>query len=251
MSDSEIRTRVAHLGFPEHRFRGKAVFGELAGKVSYAALIARAVGGPELDREDVALLDVLAGVTTVADARVWPLKLTRVAASYGGMLAGFAAGQLPLEGERIGPPITVHAANLLVEAASSSDLVGLIASKKRLVGYGIPFRPYDERFVALREFVYAHGRAQRPYWRVQEALSAVVRSERGLPPNIGIGTAALLLDMGFTPYESAAVVHFVNQHVFVGHAVEGAQLRSAALREFPLSNVRYVGKSPRRTGDEP
>lgn len=242
---SDIHTRVALLGFPDHRFRGRAVLAELAGNVSYAELIARAVGGPTLDADDVALLDILAAVTSVADPRIWPLKLTRIAASYGGMLAGFAAGQLPLEGDRIGPPITKHAAELLVLAAESSDLGALVAAKPRLVGYGIPFRPYDERFVALRDFIHARGRAERRFWCAQEALSAAVARTHGIPPNIGIGTAAMLLDMGFTPYESAAVVHFINQHVFVAHAVEGAQLQSAILRELPRSRIVYVGRAAR------
>jgi len=246
---TEIRTRVAELGFPEHRFRGRAVFADLVGKVSYAELIARAVGGPSLDGDDVALLDALAAITSVADPRIWPLKLTRIAASYGGMLAGFAAGQLPLEGDRIGPPITKHAAELLVAATESEDLAALIADKSRLVGYGIPFRAYDERFVALRELVEERGRAGRRYWRTQEALSSVVLRVRALPPNIGIGTAALLLDMDFTPFECAAVVHFLNQHVFVANAVEGAQQQTEMLRQLPASNIRYVGKPPRRSAE--
>ncbi len=248
---SEIRTRVAAVGFPDHRFRGRAVFADLVGRESYAALIARAVGGPELSSEDVALLDDLAAITSVADARIWPLKLTRIVASYGGMLAGFAAGQLPLEGEQIGPPITRYAAELLVDATRTDDLDALVATGRRLVGYGIPFRPYDERFVVLRERVIARERAARRYWSTQESLSAAVMSARGLVPNIGIGSAAVLLDMGFSCYESAAVIHFLNQHVFVSHAVEGAQQRAAVLRELPVSAVRYVGRAPRTSGKKP
>lgn len=248
-----IPTRVAALGYPEHRFRGFAVFQELPGH-SYAALIALAVSGRMPTDEETELLDLLAAVTTVADPRIWPLKLARVVSSYGSTLAGFAAAQLPLEGDRIGPPITVHAAQMLVEVRAALDAVSdddqrreavkaVVARRERLVGFGIPFRPEDERYVALRRELEARGRTGRPHWLAQELLADVVRAERGLSPNIGIGTAALLLDMGHSPSEAAAIVHFVNQHVFVANAFEGAG--QSALRELPAEAVRYVGRAPR------
>lgn len=258
-----IPTRVAALGYPEHRFRGLAVFGELTG-LSYAGLIALAVTGRLPSPEEIDALDLLAVVTTVADPRIWPLKLARVVASYGGYLAGVAAGQLPLEGDRIGPPITVHAATMLTELhaalvgrtddadACSAAARELVARRRKLVGFGIPFRAADERFVALRSGLADRGRTALPFWRLQEALAEVVRAERGLPPNIGIGAAALLLDMGHSPQEAAAVVHFLNQHVFIANAFEAACDARRELRQLPAEAVRYVGAparvSPRASG---
>ena len=253
---SPIPTRVAALGYPEHRFRGHAVFAELTG-TSYAALIALAVSGRRPTRDEAELLDLLASVTTVADPRIWPLKLARVIASYGGYLAGFAAAQLPLEGDRIGPPITVHAATMLVELHAAVggrfdelDLCReaareLVARRHRLVGFGMPFRPADERYVALREALAARGRTALPFWRMHDALAEAVASERGLPPNIGIGSAAMLLDMGYDPLEAAAIVHFINQHVFVANAFEGARDARSELRELPAAAIRYIGARPR------
>ncbi|MBI2394684.1 MAG: hypothetical protein HYV09_34265 [Deltaproteobacteria bacterium] len=253
-----IPTRVAALGYPEHRFQGHAVFGELVGSTSYAALIALAVSGRRPTAQESELLDLLAAATTVADPRIWPLKLARVVASYGSFLAGFSASQMALEGDRIGPPITVHAAGLLVELRDTGAAVDdheacvaaareLIARRRRLVGFGIPFRPQDERYVVLREQLAARGRTALPYWRLQEALAEVVLAARGLPPNIGIGTAAMLLDMGYSPVESAAIVHFVNQHVFVANAFEGAEQARPELRDLPAEAVSYEGPAPRRT----
>lgn len=253
-----IPTRVAALGYSEHRFRGYAVFAELTG-TSYAALIALAVSGRRPTADETEALDLLAGVTTVADPRIWPLKLARLVASYGGCLAGFAASQLPLEGDRIGPPITVHAATMLVEMhqavggrlddreACRAAARELVAQRRRLVGFGIPFRPADERYVALRAALVARGRTELPFWRLHEILVEVVQSDRGLPPNIGIGTAAMLLDMGHGPHEAAAIVHFINQHVFVANAFEGARDAREELRVLPASTIRYVGAPPRRS----
>lgn len=246
-----IPTRVAALGYPEHRFRGHAVFGELVG-TSYAALVALAVSGRMPDEADAELLDLLAAVTTVADPRIWPLKLARVVASYGGCLAGFSAAQLPLEGERIGPPITVHAARMLVELHAALDASrdeaaavarGFVAGRARLVGFGIPMRPEDERYLALCAELTRRGRHTGTFYRVHEVLAAAVRAERGLAPNIGIGAAAMLLDLGYSPVEAAAIVHFVNQHVFIANAFEGAS--QSELRALPPEVVRYVGRAPR------
>ncbi len=254
-----ITTRVAALGFPEHRFRGYAVFGELVAHESTAGLIALAIGGRRLTPEEVAILDDLAAVLLVADPRIWPLKLIRVVASYGGILAGYAAGHMVVEGDRIGPPTARYAAELLVslrdavgDRLDDRDVVAeqarqLVQGRKRLIGYGIPFRAYDERFVALRERVVLRGRAQLPYFRLQEVLTEVVKNERRLPPNIGIGTAALLLDMGFDPVESAAIIHFLNQPVFIANAFEAGTEPSPELRVLPPGTIAYSGRGPRRS----
>lgn len=254
-----IVSRVAALGFPEHRFRGHAVFGELFGHESTSSLIAMAVAGRRLSAGEAAVLDEIAAATLVGDPRIWPLKLIRIVASYGGLLAGYAAGHAAIEGDRIGPPITRHAAEMLVEIRNAvgdqiddrtvleREARAFLSKRKRLIGYGIPFRPYDERYVVLRERMVARGRAELPYFRVHDVLSDVVRQERSLPPNAGIGVAAILLDMGFSPAELAAIFHFINQPVFIANAYEAAQQRSPELRELPTASIAYAGRPARRS----
>lgn len=254
-----IVTRVAALGFPEHRFRGHAVFGELVGHESTSSLIALAVAGRRLTAEEAGLLDDIAASTLVGDPRIWPLKLIRIVASYGGVLAGYAAGHMAIEGDRIGPPITRYAAEMLVEvraavgariddrAAIEAEARALLARRKRLIGYGIPFRPYDERYVVLRERLAEKGRLDLPYFRIQDILSEVVRAERGLSPNAGIGIAALMLDMGFSPAELAAIFHFINQPVFIANAYEAGTQPSPELRSLPTDAILYAGRGPRRS----
>lgn len=252
-----IVSRVAALGFPEHRFRGYAVFEELVGNESTAGLIALAVGGRRLTSEEASVLDDIAAANLVGDPRIWPLKLIRIVASYGGVLAGYAAGHMAIEGDRIGPPITRHAAEMLVElrsavgeriadrAAIEAEAHQLLERRKRLIGYGIPFRAYDERYVALRDRLVARGRAALPYVHVQDVLSEVVRKERGVPPNVGILVAAILLDLGFDARELSAVFHFVMQPVFIANAYEAAVAPCAELRSLPLDAITYSGVGPR------
>jgi len=254
---TRVSSRVALAGYGDHRYFGASLFEELLGEETVSGMIALSVGGRRLDADERATLDDLAVALSVADPRIWPLKLTRLVASYGGTIAGFAAGQLCLEGDLIGLwPSGVAAANLveLAIAAASCDadgapprdaIVRWLASKKRLVGYGIPFRELDERLEALRPRLAARGRTRARYWRLMEELSRVVHAERGLRPNIVVAAAALLLDMGFSPEQVGAIGYFLNVNVFVAHAFEGATQRAAPMRELPAEAIDYVGRPPR------
>jgi len=248
-----IPTRVALAGYVDHRYFGSSLFHELLGAETLSGMIALSVGGRRLDPGERATLDDLAVALSVADPRIWPLKLTRLVASYGGTIAGFAAGQLCLDGDFIGLwPAGVAAANLVeLDAArrdggaTDGDVARWLKTKKRLVGYGIPFRELDERLEALRPRLEARGRTAMPYWTSMEALSRVVHAERGLRPNIVVAAAALLLDMGFTPEQAGAIGYFLNVNVFVAHAFEAAGQRAPAMRELPEGSIDYVGAPPR------
>jgi len=71
----KLRTRSAHWGYEEHQYFGHAVFAELRGKESLSGLTALSVLGRRLSREACALLDEAAVCLTLADPRIWPLKL--------------------------------------------------------------------------------------------------------------------------------------------------------------------------------
>jgi len=98
-----LRTRSAHWGYEEHRYFGHAVFAELRGRESFVGLTALSVLGRRLSADVCALLDEAAVCLTLADPRIWPLKLTRVVAAYGQAIPAAAAGLLIQEGARIGP----------------------------------------------------------------------------------------------------------------------------------------------------
>lgn len=252
-------TKVARALHDDHRYFGYGAIKELLGHETYSGVMAMAVCGRRVSLEDRQMLDDLSVIMSAADARIWPLKLTRLLASYGGVIAGFAGGQLCVEGDLIGPWTTRYAAETLVELRRvigdrlddapfvEAEMKALLQRKKRLVGYGVPFRQRDERLDAVRVEVTKRGWHLRPFWRLQEAFSLLTRSERNLGPNLGTGVSALLLDMGFTVDEVPAMTIFINQNCFVATAVEGARQKAPILRSLPAETVRYVGAPPRKS----
>ena len=261
MSDAvpSIRTLVARAGYDDHRWFGRSVLGDMLGREGYVDLIVTAVCGRRPDPTARPMLDDLAVAMTAADPRIWPLKLVRVIASYGGTLTAFAAGVLGLEGDLLGAWTTGEAArNLEALAVAVGDDASdhatvercaraLIAERPRLVGYGVAFRARDERYDALCERVRVHGRETLPYWRLQQVLTACIEQERRLPPNISAALAAIWLDLGLRADEVPAATMFLNQNVFVANAVEGARdaAGAAILRSLPVAAIEYVGPAPR------
>lgn len=260
MTVPAIITRVARAGYGDHRYFGYSTFTELLGSETYTGLIAMAVSGRRVDNPTREMLDELAVILAVADPRIWPLKLTRVVASYGSTIAAFAAGQLCGEVELLGPWTTLYSAELWDElrkgigddsltdpARVEAEMTSLLARRKRLIGYGVPFRPRDERMVALRQRVELHGWHERPFWRLQAMFSRRVQADRGLGPNILAGASALLLDMGFTVAQVPAMMTFLMQNNFAASAIEGARQAPAVLRSLPVDTATYVGVAPRKS----
>lgn len=251
------KTRSGHWGWDEHHYFGHRVFEELTGNQSLTGIVALSVLRRSLPAEDIAVLDDMAGVVTLADPRIWPLKLTRLVASYGAAIPAVAAGLLMEEGARIGPSTGVGAAQLLLEfheriggrvddPAHVRAVVGAYLADHSFVwGFGTPYRTRDERFIAFRECLRRRGRDQRPYFRTMEAVAEVVRAERNAEPNIGAAVAAMALDMGLAPAEVGALSAIMMQHMFFGHAVEEASAPSALLAKLPDAYVRYRGRKPR------
>jgi hypothetical protein len=215
-----------------------------------------ATGRPPSEEERV-MLDAIAVATCSADGRIWPLKLTRLVASFGGTLAGLGAGLLAMEGKRIGPWVAGHAARELLAlrdaiadrfddpVAVQDAASNFVARRPRIVGYGVPLRESDERMAGLREQVIKTGRDRLPFWTLQEALSSAMMRRWRVPSNAAIGVAAILLDLGYTPLQASAVTTFLNQNVFAANAFEAAQQREPMMQKLPEEHVAYVGRAPR------
>lgn len=255
-STPEVATRVGRAGKDDHLFFGLRHFVDLPGRQSFTGLVAIAVGGRPLSAEDCGVLDDIAAVTTFGDPRIWPLKVVRLVASYGHALPAWACGVLVLENELLGPWTMIDtAANVsavahgLSRSEEDARRVAreLLARKRRLLGFGVPFRPVDERLSALRACLERRGRVGLPHWRASELLAETVLSERGLQPNVGLGVAAACLDLGFAPSEVPAVGTVLAQHLHLATALEGAQQQPAVLRQLPSSCVRYVGQPARQS----
>jgi hypothetical protein len=249
-------TRVAHWGYDEHRYFGHRVFEELTGRESLTSLTVLSVLGRRLSPECCAVVDEVACAVTLADPRIWPLKLTRVIASYGAALPAAAAGLLVEEGARIGPWAGVQAAKLLVALREEigtragdtpfvREVVHRYLAEHHFVwGFGTPFRERDERLVAFRACMRRRGRDTLPYWATMEAVAPVVREARQAEPNISAAFAATFLDMGLDPYQVGALASSIMHHMFVANALEGAA-EPGPLCQLPDASVRYVGRKPR------
>jgi hypothetical protein len=211
-----LTTRVGHADWGDNRYCGFSVGAELAGTETIAGLIALATTGRRLAPEERAVLDDIAVAMTVADA---------------------------LRSEA--PELTV--------AALREPLDRRFREGVRLIGFGVPFRPEDERVRMLRECLVRRGRTGLPYWRTLEAASGAARVLRNLEPNIGLAVAAACLDLGFTPRQISLVCVALGQTDYVANAVEGGEQRPAVLRRLPDAAIEYVGKanrtSPREAGE--
>jgi hypothetical protein len=249
-----IRTRLGRAGFGDYDHFGVRVFRDLAGKTSYLGLIAFAITGRRLSAEDEAILDDLAVSSHVPEPRVWPMKLSRVGASGGRAMPGFLCGSVVLDSDVLGGRVAEDAAAALVElrahvAASDDDasIVAFVEQRKRLIGFGVPFREVDERVVSVRACLARRGRAGGAYWTLAERFWRVVKERRGVSANIVGATAAICLDLGFLPREVAPMAAILLQPTLLANAVAGAVESPEELRLLAEEAIRYVGPSARES----
>ena len=256
MSQNEIRTRVAHHLVGDNRFFGLSVK-SLVGKVTYTDMIALAATGRRPTLEQRESLDELGTLVTSADPRIWPVKLTRLLASYGGTILAYAAGQLTMENEHIGPWVTGPSATALValhaaigdvgddESSLNERVADFVKRTSRIIGYGVPFRTSDERLDMLVARMRVTGRDQLPFWKLHVALNEEMKRAKGLVPNITAGLAAMLLDHGYTPREAAMLTTYFWQPAFAANASEAAEQCEESMRQLPDDAIDYVGQAPR------
>jgi hypothetical protein len=252
-----IRTRVALHVLGDNLYFGHRTLGELLGHETMTGLMAMAVTGRRPADDEREVLDAIAMVMNSADPRIWPLKMTRLVASFGGTLAGYGAAQLAMEGPRIGPWPTGHAAGELVklrqvvgdriedEAAVAREVRTFLERRPRVIGLGVPLREHDERYVALSSWIRQKARDRLIYWRLHKVVGDLARMQHNVGTNIIFGVAAVLLDLGYTPLQASAVTTFLNQNVFAANAFEAAQQCEPLMQKLPEEHVAYVGPAPR------
>jgi hypothetical protein len=251
-----IRTASGHWGWDEHRYFGHAVFGELATGENLTGLLALSILGRRVSAADCAVLDCTASCVTLADPRIWPLKMTRLVAAYGHSVAATAAGLLIEEEARIGPWTTLKSGEVLTRfrtllgpEPAQEDLrreVDVYLADHRFIwGFGTPFREHDERLVAYRRCLEPLGMLDRPYFRLAAALADAVHAACGKPMNMGMAVAAVLLDLGLELHQVGPMTTALMQHMFFAHAVEAARESPAVARRLPEECIDYVGPSPR------
>jgi len=252
-----IDTRVGQILDGDNRFLGRSVFSEWERELqspSDTLLLALGVRKvTDLDREAARLISLC---LLSPDARVWPLKLTRLLSSRGDAVAGYFGGQLVTAGRVMGPGAALHAARCLRWVAESTgpdpsteEVCAAVEAWKReqrtpiIGGFGVPFRPADERRVALLRFVGEGPLAQRRSWRLH---LRVVEALAPKQPNVVLSIAALLLDVGVSAERCGMALGVLMPHVFLAHALEAAQT-DGELSSMPRELVEYHGIAARHT----
>ncbi len=257
MKPPHLPTRVAHAGARDHLLRGCSIFNEIVGKRSLMQANVFAITGRWLDASDAGLLEDLAAVLIGADPRIWPNKVVRLLSAYGSSAAGIAAGELLLDGAWLGFRVGGAVARLLQEVrrrmgpqGDDSTLLQVLRALRKerrfLPGFGVAFRDRDERLERLVHAVRARGADGRPWWRLLEAIRGL-DDPRLPPPNIGLGGACILLDLGFDPVELEEVAAFLGEVNFRANAAEGAAQAPEVLRHLPEAFIDDRCTPPRRS----
>jgi len=254
-----IPSRVGKALYGENLFFGYRTLADLLGEETLTGLVSTAVKGRRPSEAERRILDAIAVISTSADPHIWPLKMLRLVSSYGSVLAGYCACQVAVEGERIGYWIAGGAAAVLAElrvavgdrmddpAAVADAITEHLRHGGRVIGFGVPLRKTDERMDALSAYVAREGLGRGVHWRLQVALADHLGRERGIPPNVGVGIGAVLLDLGYTPRQVSALAHFLAQPCFAAHAVEAAQQQAPEMQKLGDEDVDYVGPARRES----
>jgi hypothetical protein len=254
-----LPTQCAHWGWVDHRYFGHSVFGELTGRETMTSISALAVLGRKLSKECCDVLDDIVCTSTLADPRIWPLKMTRLISAYGTVMPAAAAGLLIQEGTCLGPWTIGDSAVVLAELrrraygneTNPAYVLNVVQSYlreyRRVLGFGTPFRDRDERLTAFQERMRLKNRNTLPHWLFMEQVVQAVQSLKQVEPNISLVMGAVLLDMDITPEEIGPLVTSLCHHMFFANAVEGARQAPRALRHLPAECISYVGRAARRS----
>jgi hypothetical protein len=253
-----ILTRVGVILDGDNRFLGRSTFHGWVHALTAASDATLVALGVEVTAEarEAARIVTIAGLSP--DARVWPLKLTRLLASYGDPLAGYFGAQLVSAGNVMGPGAVTMAAHGLEWVREHAGDDGTDAQVKdavaswcarsngRFAGFGVPFRDVDERRVAVLQLVGDGPLARLPFWRVHERIVKVMAPLR---PNVAISFAAMLLDIGVAADHGGIALSMLMSPNFLAHALEAAAQDGARVNALPASCISYRGMAPRSTTD--
>ena len=257
--DLSVTTNAAYAGFEDHQFWGYEVFHELLGRESWGSLLILSITGRRISSEEQKIIDDIAVINAMADPRIWPLKITSLVASYGDPVISTMVGSLMLNKAIIGPGTIGTSAELLMLIHDSvgtdalknkkilAEKITEILKTSRLYGFGVAFRPEDERLQNLKKCVAQNNRTHLPYWRLLDAVSEVVFQIKGIKPNIASGTAAVLLDMGFSPSDIKMISVALFQTSFFANAVDGISRNAEVMRCLPKDRIQYVGRALRQS----
>jgi hypothetical protein len=142
--------------------------------------------------------------------------------------------------------VAVHDA---VAAGGGGDdaITTFVNEHRHLYGFGVPFRAYDERLVAFRAALGKRGTVGGPFWQLAQRFWRIAKETRRIEVNIIGATAAICLDLGFTPAQVAPMAVMLLTPTFLGNATEAAAQSPEVLKRLPPESIAYVGPAPRES----
>ncbi|MCR9162322.1 MAG: hypothetical protein ACE37F_31345 [Nannocystaceae bacterium] len=249
-SPPSLPTTVGRAERGDNLFRGHSVASELAGRATRWRAVALAVGHPDLHPDHEALLDDMVVCSLAADPHIWPLKVTRIVAAFGRVVPAIATGMLCTAGGFMGWGTYAPAARFLVDLREAADpaakLEAWLETTRHIPGFGVAFRGEDERAIAFRRCATDRGATTGAHWQALELAEARLRP-RGAPPNIAALSAAVLLDVGFSPAQIDALGPVLLLPNYLANAVEGAAQAPELLRRLPADALDDRTPPPRES----
>jgi len=234
-----VPTRVAHAGHDSQRFYGRDVHRELLGRTSLAQTLLLSVTGRSFDPETAEILTDFTVAATVADPRIWPLRMARHGAAYGNVLAGMSAGMSFMAQARMGPMAFGPIGERLGALGSEADDTAVEAAVADWFrqdtfppGFGVPFREEDERSEALRARLEEKGRGKLAYMRLHDRVVAAAGRRSRAAPNFTLTGAATILDMGVPADCVAKVALLGSLPSFLANAAEQAAAPAPSLQRL-------------------
>lgn len=251
MSDAyRLSTSVGRADRGENQFRGFAVGAQLAGRLQHWSALSLAVGHRVLSERECEILGDIVVCSLAADPHIWPLKVTRLVSSFGNAVPALAAGMLSTAGGFMGwgtyAPASRFLRALVDTPASDREAYvdAEVARLRHIPGFGVAFRDQDERATALAKCVPPRGFESGRHWRALQTANEIL-GPRGVPMNIAAATAALLLDVGFSPSQIEALGPLLLLPNYLANAVEGAEQAPELLRRLPRDSIEDRTPPPR------
>jgi hypothetical protein len=204
----------------DHEVRGKLVFRDMVGRLSFFQVAAWAIGGVRLSAEDSDYLEDLGVVTQLQDVRIWPLTVTRRAAMGRG---GFAHGVLAGLAAMLNPNMAVQPVGAFMRvldrleeriAAGSTldaELEAVVARREKVPGVGRPALGPDERNRHVIDIVRRFGKDRGSSFMLALRVDEFFQKTKGQHINSAGLQGAILRDLGFSPAAATAmcVLYFV------------------------------------------
>jgi hypothetical protein len=226
----------------DHEIRGKLLFGEMLGKMSFFQVVAWAIGGVTLSAEDAELLAQSGIVTQLLEVEIWPLAVTRrIAARGAGLGAALLGGVAALCTPRLAAmPVAGFMRFLdrveqdLAGGSSLDEVIGaVLKARERVPGMGRPVLGPDERVPQQLSLYARYGRAEGPSVQLARGIDRSFFAAKGLRINSAGMHGALLRDLGFSPPAAAALSTLYFIVPVLAHAVFAEERAASATNPRP------------------